>query len=146
MRETECFSMYSDMSRRIMDFSSSNKNSASARASSVFPTPVGPRKINDPIGRLGSESPARFRRMEFATRSSAESCPITRLRRRDSMVTSFCASPSSNRPTGIPVHLLTSLAMSSSSTSSFSMPPFFCTSSRFFCAAAISRSAVASLP
>ena len=78
MRETECFSMYSDMSRRIMERSSSNRNSASARASSVFPTPVGPRKINEPIGRLGSESPARFRRMEFATRSSAESCPITR--------------------------------------------------------------------
>src|SRR5450631_1741563 len=85
MRETECFSMYSDMSSRIMDFSSSNKNSASARASSVFPTPVGPRKIKDPIGRLGSESPARFRRMEFATRSSAESCPMTRLSSGDSL-------------------------------------------------------------
>jgi len=35
MRATECFSMYSDMSRRMMAFSSSNKNSARARASSV---------------------------------------------------------------------------------------------------------------
>ena len=46
--------MYSDMSMRTMWVSSSNRNSASARASSVLPTPVGPRKMNEPIGRLGS--------------------------------------------------------------------------------------------
>ena len=40
-----------------MLFSSSNRNSAKARAHSVLPTPVGPRKINDPIGRLGSFKP-----------------------------------------------------------------------------------------
>src|SRR2546422_444170 len=59
MRATACFSMYSDMSSRTNAFSSSNRNSASARAVSVFPTPVGPRKMNDPVGRLGSCSPAR---------------------------------------------------------------------------------------
>ena len=32
-------------------------NSASARASSVLPTPVGPRKTNEPIGRFGSWRP-----------------------------------------------------------------------------------------
>ena len=32
--------------------SESNSDSASARESSVFPTPVGPRKMNEPIGRL----------------------------------------------------------------------------------------------
>ena len=32
-------------------------NSASARASSVFPTPVGPRKMNEPIGRFGILEP-----------------------------------------------------------------------------------------
>ena len=37
-------------------------NSASARASSVLPTPVGPRNRKLPIGRSGSESPARERR------------------------------------------------------------------------------------
>ena len=37
--------------------SSSNMNSASARASSVLPTPVGPRKTNEPIGRFGSWRP-----------------------------------------------------------------------------------------
>ena len=52
--ETECFSMYSDMSMRTMKFSSSNKNSARALASSVLPTPVGPMKIKEPMGRLGS--------------------------------------------------------------------------------------------
>src|ERR687890_267737 len=53
--------MYSDMSMRCIACSSSNMNSASARASSVLPTPVGPRKRNVPIGRLGSLSPARER-------------------------------------------------------------------------------------
>ena len=31
---------------------------ASARASSVLPTPVGPRKMNEPIGRFGSRDPS----------------------------------------------------------------------------------------
>ena len=34
-----------------------NMNSASALASSVFPTPVGPRKMNEPIGRFGILEP-----------------------------------------------------------------------------------------
>ena len=62
MRATECFSMYSLMSMRTMACSSSKRNSASARAVSVLPTPVGPRKMNEPIGRSGSWSPARARR------------------------------------------------------------------------------------
>src|SRR5260370_1294530 len=62
MRATACFSMYSDMSSRTMAFSSSNRNSARARAVSVFPTPVGPRKMNEPVGRFGSCRPARARR------------------------------------------------------------------------------------
>ena len=36
IRETVCFSMYSDMSRRVIAFSSSNRNSARALASSVL--------------------------------------------------------------------------------------------------------------
>ena len=47
--------------------SSSNMNSARARASSVFPTPVGPRKMNEPIGRFGSWRPVRARRSALAT-------------------------------------------------------------------------------
>ena len=53
--------LYSDMSMRIIARSSSNRNSASARASSVLPTPVGPRKMNEPIGRLRILQPGRER-------------------------------------------------------------------------------------
>ena len=49
--------MYSDMSIRTIASCESNMNSASARASSVLPTPVGPRKRNVPIGRSGSLQP-----------------------------------------------------------------------------------------
>ena len=70
--------MYSPMSMRTIACSSSNRNSASARASSVLPTPVGPRNMNEPIGRFGSESPARLRRIALATAVTASSWPITR--------------------------------------------------------------------
>src|SRR2546429_2524912 len=70
--------MYSLMSMRIINFSWSKRNSARARASSVFPTPVGPRKMKEPMGRLGSESPARLRRTALATRARASSWPTTR--------------------------------------------------------------------
>ena len=57
-----CFSMYSDMSMRIIACSSSNRNAASALHNSVLPTPVGPRNRNRPSGRFGSWRPARARR------------------------------------------------------------------------------------
>ncbi len=50
--------LYSDMSMRTIACSSSNRNSASARAISVLPTPVGPRKMNGPIGRFGILQPS----------------------------------------------------------------------------------------
>jgi hypothetical protein len=78
-RATECFSMYSDMSTRISAVSSSNRNAASALVSSVLPTPVGPRNMNEPIGRFGSWSPARARRTAVETASTASRCPMTRL-------------------------------------------------------------------
>ena len=118
---------------RIISFSSSNKNSASARASSVFPTPVGPRKINEPIGRFGSDKPG-----AAATHGIRHACQSVVLahnaiaQTRSSIFTSFCASPSSKRPAGIPVHLLTIFAMSSSSTSSFSIGASFCTLRKVF--------------
>jgi hypothetical protein len=43
------------------------------RASSVFPTPVGPRKMKLPIGRLGSFKPDRARITAWATASTASS-------------------------------------------------------------------------
>ncbi|GBD30265.1 hypothetical protein HRbin32_01368 [bacterium HR32] len=71
------------------------------------------------MGRLGSLRPARARRMASATACTASSCPTTRWWSRSSSCRSFCISPSSSRVTGIPVHLLTTSAMSSASTSSF---------------------------
>ena len=70
--------MYSDMSMRTIARSSSNRNSASALVSSVLPTPVGPRNRNEPIGRLGSCSPARARRTACDTAAIASSWPTTR--------------------------------------------------------------------
>ncbi len=72
-RETVCFSPYSLMSSEISAFSSSNRNSASALASSVFPTPVGPAKMNEPEGRFGSLSPARVRRIVLESTEMASS-------------------------------------------------------------------------
>src|SRR6266540_270994 len=57
IRATACFSMYSDMSSRTSARSSSNRNSASARAVSVLPTPVGPRKMNEPVRRARAGLP-----------------------------------------------------------------------------------------
>src|SRR2546430_543828 len=57
--------MYSDMSICTSASSLPNMNFASAFASSVFPTPVGPRKMNEPMGRFGSLSPERERRTAF---------------------------------------------------------------------------------
>ena len=54
--------MYSDMSMRTSALSSSNRKEASALVSSVLPTPVGPRNMNEPMGRFGSCRPARARR------------------------------------------------------------------------------------
>ena len=72
-RDTEYFSIYSDISIRTILRSSSNSACASAFASSVLPTPVGPRNRKLPIGFVGSLSPARVRRMAFATVVTASS-------------------------------------------------------------------------
>src|SRR2546427_3290641 len=79
-RLTENFSMYSDMSTRMSEFASANRKRASPRASSVLPTPVGPEKMKDPIGRLGSLSPARLRRMAREITAIASSWPTTGVR------------------------------------------------------------------
>ncbi len=123
MRLTECFSMYSDMSRRVTACSSSNRKAASVLVSSVLPTPVGPRKRNEPIGRLGSFRPARARRTASDTASSASSWPTTRPRRASSMAISLSRSPSSIFSTGTPVHRETTEAICSASTTSLTMAP-----------------------
>ncbi len=123
--------MNSDMSIRISACSLSNMNSASALASSVFPTPVGPRKMKDPIGLFGSWRPERALRRALETAAIPSSCPMTRCRRRSSIRMSFWTSLSIMRETGIPVQLATTSATSSASTSSFSICLSFCASASF---------------
>ena len=115
-RETENFSIYSLMSMRTRFFSLSNRASASALASSVLPTPVGPRNRKEPMGLSGSEMPARERRMASLTSRTASSCPTTRLWRMSSRWSSFSRSPSISLDTGMPVHRSTIRAISSSVT------------------------------
>ncbi|MNT54199.1 hypothetical protein D3C72_1913390 [compost metagenome] len=113
--------MNSLMSSRTIAVSSSNRNWASDLVSSVLPTPVGPRNMNEPIGRLGSCRPARERRTALATAATASLCPITRAPSEDSICSSFSRSPSSIRSTGMPVQRLTTWAMSLESTVSLAM-------------------------
>ncbi|MNQ88808.1 hypothetical protein D3C85_1040890 [compost metagenome] len=108
--------MNSLMSMRIRCSSESNRNSASARVSSVLPTPVGPRNRNDPYGRAGSARPARERRMASDTRRTASSWPTTRLCRNSSMCSSFSRSPCIIFDTGMPVARDTTSAISSAPT------------------------------
>ena len=98
--------------------SSSNRKSARDLASSVLPTPVGPRNRNEPVGRLGSETPARARRIASDTVSTAFFWPMSRLPMCSSACSSFSRSPSSRRPAGMPVHDDTTSAMSSAVTCS----------------------------
>ena len=114
--DTECFSMYSDMSMRTMASSLSNRKSASDLHNSVLPTPVGPRKRNEPFGLPGSDNPARARRMASAIATIASSWPTTRRRNASSICSSLSLSPCSIFATGMPVHLETTSAISFSVT------------------------------
>ncbi len=69
--------MYSDISIWIKASESPNMNSASALASRVLPTPVGPAKMKLPIGRLGSFKPARLRRTASLIRLMASDWEMT---------------------------------------------------------------------
>ena len=109
------------MSMRTIARSSSKRKSASDLASSVLPTPVGPRKRNEPVGRFGSEMPARLRRTASLTARTAASWPISRAPMIDSMLSSFSVSPWSSRPAGMPVQALMTSAMSSAPTRSLTM-------------------------
>ena len=71
------FSINSLISTRIIASSSPNIDSANALANSVLPTPVGPKKIKLPIGRLGSFNPARARRTALLIEVTASFWPIT---------------------------------------------------------------------
>jgi hypothetical protein len=66
--------MYSDMSIFIRALSSLKRNSVKAFASSVLPTPVGPRKKNEPIGLVLDFRPALDLLMAFEMDLTASSC------------------------------------------------------------------------
>ena len=119
----------------------SNINSANALHNSVLPTPVGPKNKNEPLGRLGSDNPARERRMALLTAFNASSCPITRCFKYDSICKSFSRSPSSIFETGMPVHLDTISAISSSVTLLRSSV-IFCVSTVALCAICFSNSGI----
>ena len=105
--------MNSDISKRIRARSLPNRNAASERATSVFPTPVGPRNRKDPTGRPGAFSPARERRMARASAEMARSWLMTRLCSSSSMRRSFDISSSLMAVTGTPVQRETTSSMSS---------------------------------
>src|SRR2546425_249062 len=93
--------MNSYMSKRISARSLPNRKPASERATSVFPTPVGPRNRNEPTGRPGAFSPARERRMARASAEMARSWLMTRLCSSSSMRRSFDISSSLMAVTGL---------------------------------------------
>ena len=114
---TECFSIYSDISTRIIESSLPNNASARALESSVLPTPVGPRNKKEPIGRFGLFNPTRPRFTARVTALTASSCPITLLWSVSSSFCNLCASVSFNFCTGIFVQTDTTSAISSPLTS-----------------------------
>lgn len=114
--DTDCFSIYSDISILTNAFLSKKRNAANALASSVFPTPVGPRKMNDQVGFFGSLSPILARLIALLTAAIASSCPITLEARYASRFASFSDSSSLIFANGIPVILEITCAISSLST------------------------------
>mmetsp|Transcript_33093 Transcript_33093/g.78491 ORF Transcript_33093/g.78491 Transcript_33093/m.78491 type:complete len:207 (+) Transcript_33093:803-1423(+) len=95
--------MYSDMSSRTICFSSSKSSAATALASSVLPTPVGPRNRKAPVGWCGRPSPARVRWIAEATAATASGCPSTRRESRSGRASTRSRSPCESRATGTPV-------------------------------------------
>ena len=110
--------MYSDISILTIFDSSSKSCSASALATSVLPTPVGPRKRNEPIGRLISPILALLRNIASDTSLRASSWPITLCERILSRFKSFCLSVDKSLLISIWVHLETTSAIVSSFTTS----------------------------
>jgi len=116
--DTEYFSMYSLISILTILFSSSKRLAASVFASSVLPTPVGPRNRNEPIGLPGSLIPALDLIIASVTFLTASSCPTTLLWSSFPRLRVLLRSLSLSLVTGIPVHFDTILPISSSVTHS----------------------------
>ena len=101
---------------RMSDSGSPNMNSAIALESRVLPTPEGPTKMKEPIGRRGSLRPERERRTALAMALIASSCDTTVLWSSSSSLSRRSDSAFSRRVSGTPVILETTSAMTSSST------------------------------
>ena len=136
--DTLCFSIYSDISTRIIASSEPKTASANVFESSVFPTPVGPKNRNEPIGLLALFSPTLPLRTAFATAVTASVWPTTRLCNIDSNFNNLCCSFFPIFVTGIPVHIdtISSIVFSSiTGLYSFSVPCHFAIAlSRAVCA------------
>ena len=111
--------MYSLMSILINASSESNNSRAITFANSVLPTPVVPRKINVPIGLLGSFNPALFLWMAFTTFFTASSWPITFPLSKLSILANLSISFLPTFVTGTPDIIETTSATFSSVTTSF---------------------------
>jgi hypothetical protein len=95
------------MSSLTICFSSSNSSAASALASSVLPTPVGPMNRKLPTGRSPVERPARARSTASATARTASGWPTTRRPSRSRSPSMRDDSSRVSRLTGMPVQRLT---------------------------------------
>ena len=111
-------------------FSLSNKASAKLLATSVLPTPVGPKNKNDPIGLFWSFIPALWRKIASLTNSTASSWPITRRFKVSAKCSTFSRSPFIILEIGMLVFLEIILAIISSVTTSDNKLSFFSEFSR----------------
>ena len=109
-----------------MAFSSPNIAAARALQSSVLPTPVGPKKMNEPMGFFGSLSPTLPRRIALETASTASSWPTMRRWSSSSIWRSLSLSSVESWVTGTPVQEDTISAMSAGVTSSWLLPAISC--------------------
>ena len=91
------------MSIRIILSSELNNASDKLFASSVLPTPVGPKKMKLPIGLFGALNPLLALLTALAKLTTASSWPITRLCRISSNFNSLSLSVSVSFVTGTPV-------------------------------------------
>ena len=94
--------MYSLISTRIILSGSPNKISASDLAKNVLPTPVEPKKINDPIGLFASLIPTRFLLIALEIDEIASCWPITFTDNVSSIFNNLADSLSSNLVIGTP--------------------------------------------
>ena len=114
--DTANFSIYSLISTLIKASSLSNNSLARIFASCVFPTPVCPRNMNEPIGFLGSFNPALFLWIDLTTFSIALSWPIIFSLTKDVSLDNLLLSDCFNLFRGIPVIIDTTSAILSSLT------------------------------